>query len=277
MKTGYKIMIDICMALLLVFCMKYDLTGNLLHEVIGVILLAAFIFHVIINRKYYKVTIHSKNIGRWSMKQIVSMLINYILLVSVAVMIISSIIISKDIFSFMKFDSGMYGVWRIVHIISAISILLYCFVHLMLHMSLFKGIIHKRVNRQDFEKIWSVSSKVIAVLMSIFVIVTSIRASQSVIRIEGHRIEDHRQNRHQEQSYETKKKPEEQEEHSEVIDDSSEDEDKLSLDDYLRSLTCDGCGKRCPLISPRCGRGVQQAEEAKVAYESEYGANDQEY
>lgn len=141
----------------------------------------------------------------------------------------------------MKFDFGMYGIWRTVHIISAICILLYCFVHLILHSSLFKGIIHKRINRQDFEKIWSVSSKVIAVLMSIFVVVTSIKASQSLIRVEHPVIEKNRQYRHQEHSYEVKKKPEDHEEQGQIIEEPSGEEAysrQSRLKRHILQITC---------------------------------------
>ena len=44
-----------------------------------------------------------------------------------------------------------------------------------------------------------------------------------------------------------------------------------SLEDYLSNLFCSGCHKHCPLISPRCGRGAEQAEIAKEEYMQIYG------
>lgn len=46
-----------------------------------------------------------------------------------------------------------------------------------------------------------------------------------------------------------------------------------SENDYLGRLTCTGCGKRCSLLSPQCGRGMNQAEQASTYYES-YMAGD---
>lgn len=44
------------------------------------------------------------------------------------------------------------------------------------------------------------------------------------------------------------------------------DNDSLTLEDYLSKLYCTACPKHCPLSSPRCGRGEQQALKAEQAY-----------
>ena len=263
MKIKHKVILDICMAILFVLCMKYKFTGNFLHEVLGGILLLGFIVHVSINHKYYKVMFQSKNVSGWGGKQIVSFIINCILLFAIPVMIFSSIVISKDVFCFMKLDLGQQRIWRMVHILCAVILFLSSMVHLLFHMPLFKGMLWKNVGGQDFEKVWSVGSKAVAILMSVFVIFTSTRAFQSVVEIKGHH-----EKRHQEQGYIKNKKPERQDE---IIEDSPEEEQVLNPDEYLRGLFCDGCGKHCSLLYPRCGVGVNQAEKAKEAYILENG------
>lgn len=49
-------------------------------------------------------------------------------------------------------------------------------------------------------------------------------------------------------------------------------EPEVSLGDYLSSLTCSGCGKHCSLLSPRCGKGENQAAQATNEYYEIYGA-----
>lgn len=42
---------------------------------------------------------------------------------------------------------------------------------------------------------------------------------------------------------------------------------RFLYEEYIKKLTCDGCGKRCPLSSPQCGIGASQLEKAKIEYE----------
>ena len=56
-----------------------------------------------------------------------------------------------------------------------------------------------------------------------------------------------------------------------VIEIEPEPEETVSLDDYLGSLFCSGCGKHCSLLSPRCGRGQDQASQATAEYYETYG------
>lgn len=40
---------------------------------------------------------------------------------------------------------------------------------------------------------------------------------------------------------------------------------------YLMLMFARGCHRHCPLISPRCGKGAEQAELAKEEYVQMYG------
>ena len=51
----------------------------------------------------------------------------------------------------------------------------------------------------------------------------------------------------------------------EPVDDESEE-------DYLGRLICTGCGRRCSLLKPKCGKGKNQASQA-VLYYNEYNEN----
>ena len=55
------------------------------------------------------------------------------------------------------------------------------------------------------------------------------------------------------------------------IEPEPEPEETVSLDDYLGSPFCSGCGKHCSLLSPRCGRGQDQASQATAEYYETYG------
>lgn len=62
-------------------------------------------------------------------------------------------------------------------------------------------------------------------------------------------------------------------ENSAVSGDSTADSssgDVVTEEEYMGNLYCTACGKHCSLLSPRCGRGDQQAEEALSDYEELY-------
>ena len=52
---------------------------------------------------------------------------------------------------------------------------------------------------------------------------------------------------------------------------TGDDAEVPSLSDYLGKLFCTGCGKHCSLLSPGCGHGRQQAQQAETQYVQEYG------
>lgn len=43
-----------------------------------------------------------------------------------------------------------------------------------------------------------------------------------------------------------------------------------SLEEFLSKLNCTACGKHCSLLSPRCGRGQMQAQQAEEEYNQTY-------
>lgn len=54
MNIKYKLILDGILLVLLMVLMDYSLTGGLMHEVLGIILLAGFIVHVAVNRNFTK-------------------------------------------------------------------------------------------------------------------------------------------------------------------------------------------------------------------------------
>ena len=44
-----------------------------------------------------------------------------------------------------------------------------------------------------------------------------------------------------------------------------------TLEEYLKGLFCNGCGRHCSLLSPQCHKGVNKAEVAQTEYYDTYG------
>jgi hypothetical protein len=49
-----RLAIDLTMTILMLVAMAYRITGNTIHEVVGVFLFVLFIVHNILNRRWYK-------------------------------------------------------------------------------------------------------------------------------------------------------------------------------------------------------------------------------
>ena len=54
-------------------------------------------------------------------------------------------------------------------------------------------------------------------------------------------------------------------------EESGSGDDTPTLEEYLKSLTCKGCGRRCSLLTPQCRKGDNFANQAKAEYYSTYG------
>lgn len=86
--------LDVLMVILMIVVMSYQATGNLFHEAAGVILLALFIIHNILNRNWYK------NIpkGKYSGFRNMMLIINILTLISMLAAMGTGIYLSQSIF-----------------------------------------------------------------------------------------------------------------------------------------------------------------------------------
>ena len=53
MNLKSKLILDALMFITIWFVMAYTLTGNFLHELLGIALILFFLLHIIVNRRYY--------------------------------------------------------------------------------------------------------------------------------------------------------------------------------------------------------------------------------
>ena len=73
-----KRIIDVCMSVLLLFLMAYQVTGEVLHEWIGIGMTVLVIFHQILNRKWYGALFK----GKYRSYRILTTAVNILLLLS---------------------------------------------------------------------------------------------------------------------------------------------------------------------------------------------------
>lgn len=301
-----KLILDTGILLLLFLCMEYGATGPFLHELIGVILILGMIMHFLINRKYYRILTSGK-IKKINAKSKIALAFNMVLPVSLVTMFLSSVVISKDIFRFAGINTSNYEAWRILHIISACTMLVTSVAHLFMHAKLFKSLIEKHVRGAAPGKILGYVSCLAAFIVGVYTVkTTGGLVADNIIaspendeprKIQPAETTGHSENTEYMETTEPYvvteiSEPEENiifteiisEEENVIAEDETEKyeeevviteqaEDKPSLEEYLGNLICTGCGKRCSLLAPRCGKGDMQAQRAEEEYNSIYGTN----
>ncbi len=133
-----KIAVDILMTLTLMILMGYIYTGDLAHEIFGTLMIILWIVHNILNRRWYPATLK----GKYSVRRVFNTVINGLLLVSVAGLIVSSIMLSYYVFGFLGIQGGT-GFARVLHMISSYWCFVLTSLHLGLHWSRIVKMMHK--------------------------------------------------------------------------------------------------------------------------------------
>lgn len=163
-----RLVIDLSMTFLMFIAMAYHITGNTIHEFVGITLLLFFITHNILNRRWYK-TIFK---GKYSVRRILSIVVNLLFLISMAVVMISSVPISRDVLSFIPTNNDTLLVQ--IHIITSY----WGFIFMALHIGMSWGTIINAVRKMTgitgTSRVRTISLRVIAVLIVIYGVQASI-------------------------------------------------------------------------------------------------------
>ncbi|MCM1008431.1 MAG: DUF4405 domain-containing protein [Ruminococcus flavefaciens] len=134
-----KIATDVIMTVLFLCMMAYHITGNKLHEWLGIILFALFILHHILNIKWYKGIFK----GKYSAVRILSTILNFSLFAAMIGMMISDVMLSREVFGFLNLRAGMFG--RRLHMISTAWGYILISAHLGMHWGMVIGRINKKI------------------------------------------------------------------------------------------------------------------------------------
>ncbi len=139
LKTTVKISIDAAMTVLLLLLMARQVTGETAHEWLGVSMFALWIAHHILNFRWYS----GLRKGRYNALRIVRLTVNFLLLLSMAGMMVSGIVLSTEVFSFLPVSGGISWA-RLVHMLCAFWGFVLMAVHLGLHWNMILGMIRKK-------------------------------------------------------------------------------------------------------------------------------------
>jgi hypothetical protein len=127
-KRKFQMTVDFAMIIILPTLMAYEMIGTIFHEWVGSFMFILFIVHNLMNYKWYK----SMFKGKYTPYRKLSTLINIMLFVIMISLMVSGIILSKHIFSFLNINFGI-AVARVIHILGAYWGYVLMSVHIGLH------------------------------------------------------------------------------------------------------------------------------------------------
>ncbi|MEH7306901.1 DUF4405 domain-containing protein [Neobacillus drentensis] len=162
-----RLVIDLSMTVLMLVAMAYQITGNTIHEMVGVILLLLFIAHNILNRRWYK-TIFK---GKHNVRRILSMAVNLLFLISMVVVLISSVPISRDIFAFIPINNDM--ILLQIHVMTSYWGFIFMAVHIGMSWGTIINAVRNMTGLTSTSRIRTITLRVIAVLIVVYGVQTS--------------------------------------------------------------------------------------------------------
>ena len=157
-----RLVIDLSMTVLMLVAMAYQITGNTIHELVGVILFLLFITHNFLNRRWYK-TIFK---GKYNVQRILSIVINLLFLVSMAVVLLSSIPISRDIFAFFPKNNNM--ILLQIHVMTSYWGFILMAVHIGMSWGTIINAVRKMTGITSTNPIRTIVFRVLAVLIVVY-------------------------------------------------------------------------------------------------------------
>ena len=137
-KQTVKVCVDIAMTLGMLFLMGYHLWGDTAHEWAGAGIFVLFILHHMLNWRWWRGLFK----GKYSAARILQVVIDLLVLAAMLGLIVSSVILSNEVFAFLHIRGHMSFARRL-HMASAYWGFLLMAAHLGLHWGMFLKITQK--------------------------------------------------------------------------------------------------------------------------------------
>lgn len=138
-----RLPIDIMMTLVSIVLMggNYLFPADIVHEILGVALFVLWTVHITLNRRWYSAIFR----GKYNPYRVMQTVINCCILICTIFLMISGIILSNQLFTFLNIQSGL-GFARIAHLLSSHWYYLFISLHIGLHMGrLFQNVATKKL------------------------------------------------------------------------------------------------------------------------------------
>jgi Domain of unknown function (DUF4405) len=158
-KMLFRLVNDLVMTVLMLIAMAYYITGNMVHEVVGVVVLLLFIVHNFLNRRWYKAILK----GTHNLRRILQIAINLLFLVTMAVMMISAVMISSDLFPYIPIKNDM--LLRQLHVQTAYWGFIIMAVHIGFSWGMMINSVRRMTGITGTSRIRTIGLRILAVLI----------------------------------------------------------------------------------------------------------------
>ena len=128
-----RLPLDIMMTLVSIVLMggNFLFSADLVHEILGVGLFVLWSVHIFLNRRWYGAIFK----GKYNPYRIMQTVINCCILICTIFLLISGIILSNQLFTFLNIQSGL-GFARIAHLLASHWYYLFMSMHIGLHVGM---------------------------------------------------------------------------------------------------------------------------------------------
>ena len=152
--------VDITMTLLSIILMggAYLFPSDIIHEILGMALFLLWAVHITLNRRWYSSIFR----GKYNARRIMQTVINCSILICVIFLMISGIILSNHVFTFLGIESGL-GFARTAHLLASHWYFLFMSLHIGMHVQMIAG--KMKVPRKGFP---SIIMRTIFILISLY-------------------------------------------------------------------------------------------------------------
>jgi hypothetical protein len=275
-KAITKIALDFIMSVLFVILIfAYD-TGLAFHEIAGLSILVLFTAHMILNWTWVKSI--TKNFLSKKIKRKSKLLyaLNTLLLIAVSTIIVTGIMISRVVFDFGL--NGSSSVFSAIHKWTAYACLGFFAIHIALNWRFVSVSVRKITSalggirlRKSLQALGA-SALAVAIIYSL-VMPGPDQLSQQASAMNNSPVEAAaiKKNDAGQGSDGSGYTTAGNQAYILPAAIQADDEDNVSLTEYLSNLFCTGCDKHCPLLSPKCDKGEAQLQAAKIKYQELYG------
>lgn len=279
-KSVVRLLLDTAM-LVLFLLLTFDTAASaFFHEVAGIGVGLLFILHIVLDWGMFKGLIMSAKRKRITFQRFVLLILDLLLPLGMLTVIVTGLFISQALFP-VEIGPNWQLLYQI-HDIVSYACLGIIGMHLLLHLKYLVAVI-RQWTRHAWEKpVLKAASGFFAAAMVLcltYVIAYNAFGKGNVADLANAQISaavSSAQESSTSGTPSTVKKKEESSSSSSSSSGSSSQSSSaaVSLNTFLSKLYCTGCHKHCPLSSPQCITGEQQAQVYTQQYDEEYGTSE---
>lgn len=160
--------LNIVMTVLLLLIMDYRFTGNAFHEIGGVVLSLLFVFHNVLNRRWYEVFFK----GRQSLSRVLMTLVNLLLVATMITVFVTGVLISATVFAPLDIRSRSLFMHDL-HQGAAFASFILIAIHLGMHWEILMAKLKKRLHIDASSLGWVLMNRILSIVIIIYGIYAS--------------------------------------------------------------------------------------------------------